>query len=222
MIFDFLFSIHSDFIGTLELTKSKSVSRTNDLKEELIFRTHIFALMRKGNKQQEKFLALYEPIHDRFERFCRVRVYGNIEYQDLMNDTLLIAFEKLATLKTEKAFFSFLVGISVRVLANHHKKKKEVAFPAEANFDVIDVNAETERDVAVHLLHKALSLLPEEQKECIILFEISGFSIKEIMEIQEASSSAVKQRLKRGRAKLIEILTFESTTKDMEVQNGTK
>ena len=30
------------------------------------------------------------------------------------------------------------------------------------------------------------------------------------MEIQNSSESAVKQRLKRGREKLIEILTFES------------
>jgi DNA-directed RNA polymerase specialized sigma24 family protein len=79
--------------------------------------------MRKG-KQQEYFLKLYEPIHDRFERFCRARVFGNMEYQDLMNDTLLVAYQKLETLKSEKAFLSFLIGISVRILANHHKKKK--------------------------------------------------------------------------------------------------
>jgi len=178
--------------------------------------------MKKGNKQQNKFLKLYEPVHDKFERFCRARVYGNIDYEDLMNDTLLIAFEKLATLKSDKAFFSFLVGISVRILANNHKKKKETTYPQDKDFDVLDVNAETERNAEVHLLHKALALLPEEQRECIILFEISGFSIKEIMNIQKASSSAVKQRLKRGRIKLIEILTFESQYKNEEVQNGTR
>ena len=65
--------------------------------------------MRKGNKQQQKFLILYEPVHDRLERFCRARVFGNMEYQDLMNDTLLIAYQKLDTLKYEKAFLSFLI-----------------------------------------------------------------------------------------------------------------
>jgi RNA polymerase sigma-70 factor (ECF subfamily) len=175
--------------------------------------------MAKG--KQEHFLKLYEPIHDRFERFCRARVYGNMEYQDLMNDTLLIAFEKFDTLKSAKAFLSFLIGISVRVLANHHKKKKEDSIADPIKFDLQDTNANTERDASVYLLHKALATLPDEQKECIILFEISGFSIKEIMEIQHASESAVKQRLKRGRAKLVEILTFESNYKKEE-QNGTK
>ena len=85
-----------------------------------------------------------------------------------------------------------------------------------------DVNAQTERDAEVYMLHKALAMLPDEQRECIILFEISGFSIKEIMKIQEASESAIKQRLKRSRNKLTEILTFESNYKVEEVQNGTK
>ena len=34
--------------------------------------------MGKGNEHQNKFLTLYEPVHDKFDRFCRARVYGNI------------------------------------------------------------------------------------------------------------------------------------------------
>ena len=51
-------------------------------------------------------------------------------------------------------------------------------------------------------LHQALALLPDAQREAVILFEISGFNLKEVAEIQEASLSAVKQRLKRGRERL--------------------
>ena len=68
--------------------------------------------MKKG-RQQEKFLRLYEPIHDRFERFCRARVYGDMEFRDLMNETLLVAFEKFDTLKSKDAFLSFLFSGSV-------------------------------------------------------------------------------------------------------------
>ena len=52
------------------------------------------------------------------------------------------------------------------------------------------------------MLYKALNTLPTNQKEALILFEISGFSIKEVCEIQKSSESAVKQRLKRGRVAL--------------------
>ena len=162
--------------------------------------------------KQEKFLTLYEPIHNRFERFCRARVYGDLDYQDLMNETLLLAFEKLDTLKTDQAFLSFLFGIAVRILANKKKKKKEDAYTSKSNL-LADNSADTALQTDVHFLHQALAQLNEDQRECIILFEISGFSIKEICDIQQASESAVKQRLKRGREKLQAILTYESSLK---------
>ncbi len=173
-----------------------------------------------SKEKQTYFLKLYEPIHDRFERFCRARVYGNMEYKDLMNESLLLAFQKIESLKKEDQFLSFLIGISVRLLANNHKKKKEDLLPPNAHLEVMDLNAQTDSRSEVYFLHQALALLPVEQKECIILFEISGFSIKEIMQIQDVSESAVKQRLRRGRIRLKEILTFESEHKTTEVKYG--
>lgn len=170
--------------------------------------------------KQHKFLKLYEPVHDRFERFCRARVYGDMDYEDLMNDTLLIAFQKFEELTSEQAFLSYLFGISVRLLANNKRKKKEEAYQNQA-FNYTDVNAQTERDAEVYLLHQTLAQLPEAQRESIILFEISGFSIKEISAIQNTSESAVKQRLKRGREKLAQLLSFENKQpKSKEVNNG--
>ena len=117
-------------------------------------------------------------------------------------------------------FLSFLIGISIRILANHNAKKKEELLSHEAELIVRDENALTERNAEVYMLYQALALLSEEQRECIVLFEITGFSIKEIVKIQNASESAIKQRLKRGREKLKEILSFESQYKMGEVNNG--
>ena len=163
-------------------------------------------------KKQKEFLALYEPIHDDFERFCRARVYGDMEFRDLMNETLLRAYQKFDELRSKEAFFSYLLSISVRILANNKRKRKEES----DSFELIaikthDVNANTENKANSYFLHQALAQLPEAQRESIILFEISGFSIKEIADIQNASESSVKQRLRRGRMRLREILTFEAT-----------
>jgi RNA polymerase sigma-70 factor (ECF subfamily) len=166
------------------------------------------------DKKQEEFLTLYEPIHDRFERFCRARVYGNMEFRDLMNETLLFAFENFESLKSKGAFLSYLFSVSVRILSNNNRKKKE---HHTANYEQIkwvkDEYSDTQLDAEIHFLYEALAKLSEEQREAVILFEISGFSIKEIAVIQGASISAVKQRLKRGRERLGEIMTFESSYK---------
>lgn len=162
-----------------------------------------------NKKKQDKFLALYEPVHASFERFCRARVYGDMDYRDLINETLLKAFQNFESLRSEKAFLSFLFTISVRILSNNNRKQKESAtnFEAEES-QILDVNSNTEVSTEIYLLHKALAGLPDEQRESIILYEISGFNIKEIAEIQNASETAVKQRLRRGRLKLKEILSF--------------
>lgn len=166
------------------------------------------------NEKQQEFLELYEPIHDRFERFCRARVYGNMEFRDLMNEALLVAFENFESLKSKEAFLSYLFSISVHILSNNHRKKKEYH---AANYEHIkwvkDESSNTEMDAEIHFLYEALSKLNDAQRESIILFEISGFSIKEIAKIQGASVNAVKQRLKRGRDRLAEIMTFESSYK---------
>jgi len=157
--------------------------------------------------KQNAFLALYEPVHERFERFCRARVYGDMDYQDLMNETLLIAYSKIDSLRVEEAFLSFLFTISMRVLANNKRKRKEQALPVDENHPAYQDGAkQASTSDNVNHLHFALGQLPEAHREALILFEISGFNIKEIAAMQEASEAAIKQRLKRGRDQLRNIL----------------
>ncbi|MDN5211884.1 RNA polymerase sigma factor [Fulvivirgaceae bacterium BMA12] len=167
-----------------------------------------------SSRRQKKFLSLYEPVHDRFERFCRARVFGQMEFRDLMNDTLVVAYQKFHELKSEKAFLSYLFGISIRLLSNYHKKKREVDHLSDLDLPELSSNCHTDSDAEISLLHQALSRLPEEQKESIILFEITGFSIREIAALHQVSESAVKQRLVRGRKRLARMLMQVPSQKD--------
>ena len=45
------------------------------------------------------------------------------------------------------------------------------------------------------------------KKEALILFEISGFSIKEIAQLQQSKEGAVKVRLSRARKELKVLMT---------------
>ena len=62
----------------------------------------------------------------------------------------------------------------------------------------------------VHYLYKALSQLHPKEKDAVLLFEVSGFSIKEISEIQQSNEGAVRTRLSRARRKLKEMLSDET------------
>ena len=48
--------------------------------------------------------------------------------------------------------------------------------------------------------------MPEALRETLILFEVSGFTVREIAEIQQTSEGAVKTRLSRTRQTLREML----------------
>lgn len=171
-----------------------------------------------SKKKQDHFLQLYQPVHDRFERFCRARAYSVVDYRDVMHESLLVAYERIDTLRSDQAFFSFLVGICIRLLANEHRKKKPVLGLNESFLEEHAKSSDNPEQAAeVYLLHRALAQLPVDQRESLVLFEITGFSIREIAEMHEVGESAVKQRLRRGRLRLTEILTFESTNKRGEV-----
>lgn len=159
-----------------------------------------------NDPKQKKFLSLYEPVHDQFERFCRARACGQMEFRDLMNDTLVIAFQKFETLKTEKAFLSFLIGISIRIISNHRRKKRPIIYWDEAFLQAIPGETRSDIRAEVYFLHQAISRLPDSQKESIILYELTGFSIREIADLHQVSESAVKKRLERGRKKLTQLL----------------
>jgi len=63
------------------------------------------------------------------------------------------------------------------------------------------------------MLMNALSQISDKERSALLLFEIAGFSIEEIAQIQnENSISTIKSRLSRSRQKLKEIiLKFESS-----------
>jgi RNA polymerase sigma-70 factor (ECF subfamily) len=158
--------------------------------------------------KKTRFMELYQPVHVRFEKFCKARAYGDFNFKDLMHDALLVAFERFDSLKSDAAFLHFLFGIAIRLLANEKRKISTERLSDHALAYNYSVESDrTDRQLEINFLYESLSKLPDIQKECIILFEISGFSIKEIAELQESSEDAVKQRLVRSRKKLVELMT---------------
>lgn len=153
-------------------------------------------------------MELYEPVHVRFEKFCKARAYGNFNFKDLMHDALVVAFERFDSLKNDGAFLHFLFGIAIRLLANENRKMSTERLSEHSlAYNYSMESDRSDRLVEINLLYEAISSLPDLQKESIILFEISGFSIREIAELQQSSQDAVKQRLVRGRKKLVELMT---------------
>lgn len=128
-----------------------------------------------------------------------------------MSDVILAAWERFDGLRDDKAFLSFLFTIARRTY--HRRRRRERLFGSydeEAANNVADNNSPVWIGADVRTLYKALGELPDAQREAVVLFEITGLSLKEIAEVQNASLSAVKSRITRGRERLAVLLGAET------------
>jgi RNA polymerase sigma-70 factor, ECF subfamily len=157
----------------------------------------------------ERLRKLLEPIHRSAiataRRLCRSRADGD----DLYQESVLRAFEKLHTLRDEPRFRSWFYA----TLLSRHRSRSRRWFwkrqvPLEAAFAAVgepageDGSEWQERIRGASRMSEALSTLDAAQREVIVLFEIDGYTIGEVAEMQRASVPAVKSRLSRGRRKL--------------------
>jgi len=162
--------------------------------------------MSNPKEKQARFLALYNPVHVPLLRYCEALCRHSETAKELVSEVVLEAFENLDKLRSEAAFAGFLFGIAKNKMRRKYRiYGREISLDS-CTEDPSDIAAGPEIKAEVSLLYDALENLPEKQREALILFEVSGLSLKEINDIQGGSLSGVKLRLKRGRTKLKQLL----------------
>ena len=143
-------------------------------------------------KKQNRFMSLYKPNHEAFVRFCTEKAYQVMPSEDLVNETISRVYEKLDELKSDEAFLSYLFSVASNIIKNEIRRKKIIFYQDEfINCKLASDAANQELKLDIEILYQALSLLPSDQKESLILFEISGYSIKEIAILHNCKESAV-------------------------------
>lgn len=147
-------------------------------------------------------------MHARLDRFVKSMVWDREEAKDIISETILIAFENFGKIRQKEAFLYYLFGVASRLSRNYWRKKSLLGFLSLDKAEQLpDVNNESE--IMLWELNAALDKLPLKQRETIVLFEVSGLSIKEIVKVQGGTESGVKSRLLRGREELAILLERE-------------
>ncbi len=171
-----------------------------------------------GNQQanrrgidRDRFVQLLEPCMKRLDDFAHAMARDPDEARDLVAETILRAYEGFAALRDHKAFLGYLFAIASR----EHRRRKQRArlfgtFNAEQAERIRFAGTMPDAAADVQLLYAALALLPAKQREAVVLFEISGLSLKEICEIQGGTVTGVKVRVHRARRRLAVLLGVEA------------
>jgi RNA polymerase sigma-70 factor (ECF subfamily) len=159
------------------------------------------------SSEQDECLKLLTPAYQRLWRFALATTHDHVDAQDLLSETVVEAFERFHTLRDRQAFVGFLFTIATRI--QRHKERRAKWFGSYDELAAMQLpsgEGSPEMSAEIRLLIDALEKLPIKEREAVVLFELSGFTLQEIRAIQSGTLSGVKSRLRRGRVRLAGIL----------------
>ncbi|MCG8601898.1 MAG: sigma-70 family RNA polymerase sigma factor [Verrucomicrobiales bacterium] len=156
----------------------------------------------------------FAVIVDRYKNLlCSVayNIVGDIsQSEDIAQDTFLIAWKDLASLRDRSRFKSWLCGIARNKARAFVRKRKPELSDASEQFAADssgNPDSETVKQEEESLVWETLETLPETYREPLILFYREDQSISRVADKLELNEDAVKQRLSRGRKLLREKVT---------------
>jgi RNA polymerase sigma factor (sigma-70 family) len=163
-------------------------------------------------------VGAYEQLYRLFERpvfTLALRLTGEREAaQDVLQDTMLKLFNRIAEFRAESPFWGWLRQIAVNEALMCLRKRGRIPLTEEA------VDAELEgHDVLLPpaaadaaLLTRALARLPDATRSVLWLYHAEGYTHAEIATLMGHTASFSKSQLARGTRKLRELLEIDQET----------
>lgn len=158
---------------------------------------------------------LFGKLYDRFAKRVYNKCYGfarsEAEAEDLTQDVFLMLFIKLPSFKGKSKFSTWLYSFTYNFCVNYVNRNKgrkmsdkSVQVDQEEYRLTEEVPDEQLLELKAQRLAEAMEEISPEDKSLLLLKYQDGASIKELTELLEIGESAVKMRLKRAKAKLVE------------------
>ncbi|MBP0902320.1 RNA polymerase sigma factor [Mariniflexile gromovii] len=157
---------------------------------------------------------LFGILYERYSHLVYNKCYGftktRVEAEDLTQDVFVKLFQKLSSFLGKSKFstwlYAFTYNMCVDYVNKHVLKKVSTNDMDVEDYSPLQIEVD---DSSLFLLKeetlkKALEIIAPEDKMILLLKYQDDFSIKKITTVLEISESAVKMRLKRAKARIIE------------------
>lgn len=118
---------------------------------------------------------------------------------DLAQETFLMAYRKMHTLKSSGSLVSWLHTIAYRQFLQHTRKHARQQVMAEPPDQGSDPRQAVDAEI---LVPRLMSLVSSEERACLTLAYAGGMSHHEIGEITDMPLGTVKSHIQRGKNKL--------------------
>ncbi len=145
-------------------------------------------------------------------RAFAISLCGNVDRaDDLVQETLLRAWTNLNSFEPGTNMPAWLFTILRNLFRSEYRKRRREVEDGDGHYSESLMSLpEQNSHIELDEFRKALNLLPEDQRESLILVGASGFSYEEAANICGCAVGTIKSRVNRARSKLAEILSIES------------
>jgi RNA polymerase sigma-70 factor (ECF subfamily) len=181
--------------------------------EDAADRTRVIALVelaRGGDK--EAFGLLYDHYQGSVYRFLYYRTRSTQLAEDLTSETFFRALRSMNSFRWQgKDFGAWLMTIARNLCTDHFKAGRTRLEQTTEDMSAHDDTTEGPETTVLasltnELLMKALTKLPDEQRDCLIMRFLQGLSIAETAAVLGRSDGAVKQLQLRGVRNLAKLM----------------
>ena len=176
-------------------------------------------LLRKAQRgDPEAFGRLMEPLEQLVWRVCWHYTGDREASSDCGQEAMIRIWRALDSYRGDCAFESWVYRIAANCCMDWLRKKKRDRSVSmepmrDQGFDPADTSPGTEAQVIAkderRRLREASALLPEDQREALVLTQLERVSYEEAARMLDVSEGTVKSRVNRAKARLKEILTSE-------------
>lgn len=162
--------------------------------------------MSSGLRDDPAFLEALALYHDDLVRFARSLTRTRDDAQDLVAETILKALESWHTVRDPAAFRVYLFRIAHRIYMRQQLRNR-LFQPWSDSIDMMSTDPQPDASTDAVLVREALQRLPSRYRECLVLVDLLGWSLAEVVEAHGGSIGGLKARLFRAREALRNAIT---------------
>ena len=172
-------------------------------------------LRRAQDGDPEAFGRLMEPLEQLVWRVCWHYTCNREAAEDCGQETMIRIWRSLGNYRGDCALESWVYRIAANCCMDWLRKKKRDQSVSmeplrEQGFDPADTSPGTEEQVVAkdekRRLREAVSLLPDDQREALVMTQLEKFPYEEAARVLGVSEGTVKSRVNRAKTRLREIL----------------
>ncbi len=138
-------------------------------------------------------------------RAFAISLSGNVDRaDDLVQETLLRAMANIDSFQPGTNMSAWLFTILRNLFRSEYRKRRREVEDTDGSYaETLTSHPEQQGRIEFEEFRKALSQLPPDQREALILVGASGFSYEEAAAICDCAVGTIKSRVNRARTRLV-------------------